>query len=337
MSRSTSSSASRRGISTGSRARTSSPARTLTTASFGTVDLDAFESAVAGGKPFRGKAALECGIVSRHALSSRFRLLLPGVYIAAEAQPGTRDRIRAVSLWAPSDTVLAGWAAAKLHKEKWYSDRRCAVAVDLYSPRPLRPTPGIRVHRSGRMPPPGDQSVVDGFTVTGAARTAVDVGRWTRGRDERICAIDAVCNGSGTGLDEVADAAGRMVGQHGVKSVLGLLAHCDAGADSPQETMVRLWLERSHLPKPATQLAIHNRYEQKVATADLAFEREKVAVFYDGEVHRRPEQALFDDHVDAELRDMGWEVVRVVAGMLPRVVVDWIARAYERNRIRYHL
>ena len=60
-------------------------------------------------------------------------------------------------------------------------------------------------------------------------------------------------------------------------------------------------------------------------------------MFYDGEVHRSAEQSLFDDHVDAELRDMGWEVIRVVAGMLPKVVVDRIERAYDRNLLRYHL
>ncbi|MCT1885742.1 hypothetical protein M3C36_11195 [Dietzia cinnamea] len=317
--------------------QTPTPARTLTTATFGTVDLDAFDSAITGGKPFRAKAALECGVLTRHALSTRFRLVHPGVYIAADAQPDTRDLIRAVHLWAPPDAVIAGWGAAKLHREKWYADRRCAVAVDLYSPRRLRSTPGVRVHVTARMPKAPDLSVVDGMIATSPARTAVDVGRWTRGVDERICAIDAVCNGSRTGLDAVAGAAGRMVGQHGVKTVINLLASCDIGADSPQETMVRLWLERSDLPAPATQVVIVNRYGQKIATADLAYEKVKVAVFYDGEVHRSAEQSLFDDHVDAELRDMGWEVIRVVAGMLPKVVVNRIERAYDRNLLRYHL
>lgn len=311
--------------------------RTVSTTAHGAVDADAFATAIDSGRPFVGKAALECGLLTRHALSTRFRLLHPGVHIAADAQPDTVDLIRAVSLWAPRDAVLAGWAAAKLHGEKWFADRRCALAVDLYSPRRLRPTPGVRVHVTRRAIPGEDRCVVNGMAATGPARTAVDVARWTRGHDDRICAVDAVCNGSKTGLGAVADAAGRMGGQHGVRDVLAILAECDAGADSPQESMVRLWLGRSTLPRPESQVEIYNRYGQKVATADLAYEREKVAVFYDGEIHRRDDQRLFDAHVDAELADMGWEVVRVTAGLLAGIVVQRIERAYERNRARYHL
>lgn len=176
-----------------------------------------------------------------------------------------------------------------------------------------------------------------GLTVTTAARAAVDVARWTRGRDLRVCAVDSVCNASKTTLPEVAAAANRMTGQHGIKSVLAMLPDCDPGADSPQESMLRLSIERSDLPKPVSQLAIHNEYGQKVATADLAYEREKVAIFYDGAGHGRSDQWRFDAEVNAELADLGWEVVRVVSGVAPAVVLHRIARALERGRRRHHL
>lgn len=120
------------------------------------VDLDAFASAIAAGRPFVAKAALEHKLVTRYSLGTRFRVLHPGVYVAADAALSTRDRIRAAGLWAPAGTTIAGWAAAHLFGEEWYSHRQCARVVDLYSPRSLRPTNGVRVHVTSRPIPPVD-------------------------------------------------------------------------------------------------------------------------------------------------------------------------------------
>lgn len=297
-----------------------------------TVDPDAFAAAITAGRPFVAKAALDHKIISRHALTTRFRALHPGVYIAGHAHPGIRDRIRAAGLWAPQDATLAGWAAAHLFGEQWYSTRHCARVIDLISSRPLRPTAGIRVHRTTRILPAVDQVMLGGLAVTRPARAAVDVARWTRGRDRKICAIDSICNSTKTTLDDIEAAAGRMAGQHGVREVTALLPQCDPEAQSPQETETRLRIARSDLPTPTSQVVILNEYGQKVATADLAYEAEMVAIFYDGRGHSREAQWLYDVQINAELADLGWEVVRLAKGMLAGSAVHHIERALERRR-----
>ena len=296
------------------------------------VDTDVFAAAIATGRPFVASAALELGIVTRYALKTRFRQLHPGVYVAVDKQLATRDRIRAAGLWAPPDATITGWAAAHLYGEEWYSDRRCARVIDVHSPRPLRPASGVRVHASSRTIPTADRWKLGGLWVVAPARAAVDVARWTRGHDLKICAIDSICNSASITLQAVEDAAGRMVGQHGVRAVADLLPHCDPGAQSPQETEMRLRIERSHLPTPTSQLEIFNEYGQKVATADLGYEAEKVAIFYDGRGHSREAQWLYDVQINAELADLGWEVVRLAKGMLAGIAVHHIEQALDRSR-----
>lgn len=298
----------------------------------GAIDADAFAAAVAAGRPFIAKAALEHEIISRYALKTRFHALHPGVYIADHARPHIRDRIRAAGLWAPSDATIAGWAAANLFGEEWYSDRYCARVVDLFSPRPLRPAHGVRVHVTTRAVPSVDRRKLGGLMLTSSARAAVDVARWTRGHDLKICAVDSICNSSKATLTDVAETAGRMTGQHGVREVTALLPKCDPQAQSPQETETRLRISRSDLPTPTSQLVIVNEYGQKVATADLGYEAEKVAIFYDGRGHSREAQWLYDVQVNAELADLGWEVVRLATGMLAGSAVHHIERALERSR-----
>lgn len=296
------------------------------------VDTDAFAAAIATGRPFVASAALGHGIVTRYALKTRFRRLHPDVYVAADKQLATRDRIRAAGLWAPPDATITGWAAAHLYGEEWYSARHCAHVIDVHSPRPVRPADGVRVHASSRAIPTADRWKLGGLWVVAPVRAAVDVARWTRGHDLKICAIDSICNSASISLPAVEDAAGRMVGQHGVRAVADLLPHCDPDAQSPQETETRLRIARSGLPKPTSQLEIFNEYGQKVATADLGYKAEKVAIFYDGRGHSREAQWLYDVQINAELADLGWEVVRLAKGMLAGSAVHHIERALDRSR-----
>ena len=316
--------------------RTSPPHTSLP----GPHDIDALARAVHGGRPFRSADALDSRVLTRHALSRGFVAVNPGVYISRHAVLTPRHRIDAAALWAPPDAVLAGWAVAHLHGEKWFSARACDRTIDVYSRRPLRPTPGIRIHRTPRPVPEADLARIAGIPVTSPARAAIDIARWTAGTagtsgtDQRVCAVDSVCNSSRISLTSLVDAAGRMDGQHGVASVMGILPLCDPLSQSPQESLLRLSVARSDLPTPTSQLVILNEYGQKVATADLGYEREMVAIFYDGSHHGREEQWTYDLQVTAILTDMGWEVVRVARGMSPGIVIQHIRAALERNRRR---
>ncbi|MGW8591833.1 hypothetical protein ACWGLC_09035 [Dietzia sp. NPDC055877] len=290
--------------------------------------------AVTTGKPFAGADALAAGLVTRYALRAGFHAIFPGVYVAKGDPLTSWDIIRAAGIWAPSDAIIGGWAAAYLHGETSYARERVLGGIDVFTAAEPRPPRGIRKRSLRRLVPSEDICEIGGLRVTAPARTAVDAARWIRGGDLRICVIDSLCFTTGTALDAVAAAAGRMHGLHGASTVARLLDACDAGAQSPQETLLRLRIERSPLPRPTSQLEIFEPTGERITIADLAYASAKVAIFYDGRHHGDEDQWRRDLRITARLTDLGWQVVRIVKDMKPDEAMRHITNAYTRAQNR---
>lgn len=295
---------------------------------------------VRAGGPFESSPALEAGLVTRYALANHFIQYLPGIYIAPGTEISQWDRIRAVSAWARAGSVIGGWAAAHLLGEHYISrnHRHSPVVYSIDTPHAPR---GVRWRRIRRPLDKRDFASTTGITHTSAPRTAVDVARWMvidkpgTNADSMICAIDSICNASGTGIDAVSATAARMKGLHGVTRVVEILPDCDDRAGSPKESQLRRSIARSHLPTPVSQLKILDRSGRKIATPDLACAQEKVAIFYDGEVHGHPDQWRWDLGVTAELTNLGWEVVRITKDMTPAAAIRHIDLALQRARLKH--
>jgi hypothetical protein len=102
----------------------------------------------------------------------------------------------------------------------------------------------------------------------------------------------------------------------------------DGGAESPQETRVRLLLVGAGLPKPETQI----EFPDLRIRVDIGWREWKVAVEYDGIQHRDNRfQRSWDIERIALLEAAFWSVVRVSAQMLsrPEVIVE-----RDRTRLR---
>lgn len=288
------------------------------------------EEEVRDGGPFDSREALAAGLLTRHALSTRYIQIVPCIYAVSDKILSRFDQITAVSKWAPEGSVIAGWAAAHVAGERWYSTGNAHQRIDVYCTHDPRAPALVRWRRPRRPLTANDQITIGGISVTSHARTAVDVARWSSSVDEMICAVDSVCNATSTPITAVAAEAERMRGLHGVRRVASHLSQCDPGADSPQETLVRLRIARSSLPTPVSQLLIRDADGRKVATADLGYPEWKVAIFYDGSHHGNPEQWRWDIRVNARLADLGWQVVRITAGMSTEEVLRHIASALHR-------
>lgn len=295
---------------------------------------DRFVSLPEPGHPFVGSAELAEGRLSGHRLRSAHRRLFPDVYIATDAPVEPIARVHGAALWGPPGSVIGGLAAALLHGERWYAPEAVGREIDVYTVGTTSTPTGIR-RRCLRSPLPPNQVVaISGLQVSSAARTAIDVARWENDDDRAIAKIDAVCNRSRTDVGEVRALATDLRGLHGLQRVRDLLRWCDGRAESPPETKLRLLLVRSDLSDPTPQVEIFNEYGAKVATPDLAYEAEKVAIFYDSELHRRRSTWEFDAAINAALAELGWQVIRVTAPMLrsPRTVLRQVAAALERGR-----
>jgi hypothetical protein len=115
-----------------------------------------------------------------------------------------------------------------------------------------------------------------------------------------------------------------------------VLALVDAGAESPQETRLRLVLVDAGLPPPATQFEVwDSRYF--IARLDMAWPQWRVGVEYDGAQHwTDPRQRARDIDRIAELEALGWRIVRVSADMLryrQPIVVARVQAAIEARRV----
>lgn len=102
------------------------------------------------------------------------------------------------------------------------------------------------------------------------------------------------------------------------------------GAESSEETRLRLLLMRAGLPEPELNLELFDVHGAFVARLDLAYPQYRVAAEYDGRGHAGAEQFARDaDRWDA-IRAEHWRHVRILSHHLrpdPQVAVDKVAVA----------
>jgi very-short-patch-repair endonuclease len=171
--------------------------------------------------------------------------------------------------------------------------------------------------------------MVGGVDATTAARTAFDIGR-THSATQAVPILDALFNATGLRHHEVSAVAAAHPGARGVAQLRSVLPTVDGGAESPQETRLRLLLIAGGLPHPETQI----RFDELRIRVDMGWRTWKVAVEYDGVQHwADSRQRAWDIERIALLEAAGWVVVRVSADMMagPHLIV---ARVREKLRAR---
>lgn len=263
-------------------------------------------------QPFLGSRAVRSGELTRRSLARGHAAVYRDVYLPRDVE--LTARLRAHSAWLATGATLVGLSAAAVHGTKWLdaSDPAEVIRSDRHG------VDGIVAHTWALHPE--EVCLVGGLDVTTAARTAFDIGR-TRPPRIAIPILDALFNATGLRHADVAAVAAAHPGVRGVARLRELLPDVDGGAESPQESRLRLVLVEGGLPRPETQIrfgSIHIR-------VDMGWTEWKVAVEYDGVQHwTDPRQRSWDLERIALLEAADWVVVRVSADMLgrPRVIVE---------------
>ena len=268
--------------------------------------------------PFLGAAAVLRGDISAYQLRTRYRAVYRNVYVAKDAALTAVTRARAAWLWSGGEATLTGLSAAAILGTKWIDAARPAglSRADRHCP------PGIVAH-SYRLDP-ADTCTVTGVRVTTPARTAFDIGRTLRA-DRAIPILDALSNATNFKVTDVIALADTRPGARGVRRLRASLRLVDGGAESPQETRLRLLLVRAGLPAPQTQIEFVDEYGVVRIRVDMGWPTWRVAVEYDGVQHWSDRyQRSWDIDRIAMLEAMGWAVVRVSAEMLsrPGVIIE---------------
>lgn len=82
-----------------------------------------------------------------------------------------------------------------------------------------------------------------------------------------------------------------------------------AGTDSPKETELRLLLLRHGLPEPGINVPMFDETGRWLQDPDMSYQKQKIAIQYDGGHHATPAQRRSDIFRDEDARDAGWRVV----------------------------
>jgi len=125
--------------------------------------------------------------------------------------------------------------------------------------------------------------------------------------------------------------AERYAGRRGIRRARVALDLVDGGAESPQETWLRLLLIRAGFPRPQTQIPVVNEYGVLIALLDMGWQDIKVAADYEGDHHRSPIRFNKDIRRHEEVTELGWIDIRVTSrdtegDIIRRVQAAWESR-----------
>jgi hypothetical protein len=254
--------------------------------------------------------ALASGQLTRRDLNRLYTKLHRNVYVRTGVELTAIDRAHAAWLWSGRSATLVGHTAAALLGSRWIpADAPAEVAHS----RRAAPD-GITVH-SGAI---GVDEVwtIDNIACTTADRTAYDLGR-RLSLESAVIRIDALLNATAATVHSVEAVARSHPGARGIRRLRAALELVDAGAESPQETRLRLLLVQSGLPRPVTQIPVTNDWGRVVRRIDMGWPEWMVGAEYDGEQHFKNADDYANDIDRLEfLAARGWAIVRVSARQL---------------------
>lgn len=276
-------------------------------------------------RAFRGSEAVEAGLVTRKQLAGpRFRRVFRDVYVPASAALTHELRCACAALVLPAGAVITGRSAATLR------------GVPLALPNdPVEVVAGLQTRmfrRAGvdlrRCELRADEAAP--WSRIGLAtrrRTAFDL-LLDRELPDAVADLDAALSAALVGRTEM-ELYLKDRHDRGIVQARRALELADPRAQSRPESRTRVHLVLDGL-SPEAQFPVFYRGFW-VATVDLAFPRQRLAVEYDGVWHGAPLQVGSDRERLNRLHAAGWEVVFVTREHLrePRRMVCTVRAALQ--------
>lgn len=174
---------------------------------------------------------------------------------------------------------------------------------------------------------PGESTVLGGVQVTTHARTVFDIGRRVH-TSRAVELIDVLLRNCS--MSEVREVASRHRGVRGTRRLMNVLSLADPGAESVQETRLRMCLVGAGLPRPETQIELCGP-DGRTIRLDMGWREQRVAAEFDGAQHWGDSaQHRRDIERQETIAAMGWRLVRVSRDQLinqPLAVVHRVRAA----------
>lgn len=235
-----------------------------------------------------------------------------GVYVDSAVPDSQLVRAQALAKILPPNAVVTDESAGWVHM------------VDVDPPSARWVAPPVTVFRTGgatRVRKAGtsggqrglldrDIEVINGVRVTSALRTACDLGR-LRSRDRAFAAMEALVHSGKVDALDLRNEVERFRRMRGVVQLRELAPLVNGLADSPAESIVRLRCWDHGIPPLTPQVKVVRQRTGEVAYLDLADERLRFAVEFDGrEWHEDPDAMSRDRRRrDWLVNEEGWFIV----------------------------
>lgn len=259
-------------------------------------------------RPFTVVQAQSAGLTRRRLRASDLVQPCRGVRVSAAAEDTLL--LRATSLVAVTGAVVSHLSAAVLWGFPLPLELQNIDVVHLTC------APGRRaVRRAGVA---GHQMVLEPSEITtgrhvqctSPLRTWFDLAG-ILGLDDLVIAGDFLLrrrNPLAT-VAELDDFLSGKIGKPNYRKAIRARALLRTRTDSPKETEVRLLLRRHGLPEPAINVPMFDSAGRWIQDPDMSYEREKIAIQYDGGHHASPAQRRSDIFRDENAKEAGWRVV----------------------------
>ncbi|MFF1572977.1 endonuclease domain-containing protein [Leifsonia sp. NPDC058292] len=157
--------------------------------------------------------------------------------------------------------------------------------------------------------------LADGIPITPPAQTWGDLAAMIPPGD-LVAAGDYLVGGGSPlcTLDELILETAMRAGRRGAARAADAIRHVRVGSESPQETRLRLLLVARGLPEPELNHEIRSPAGAFLARVDLAYPGRRLAIEYEGDVHRVDLNVFRRDIARRErVEDLGWRMLRVTA------------------------
>ncbi|HZC26494.1 MAG TPA: hypothetical protein VE287_05685 [Actinopolymorphaceae bacterium] len=283
------------------------------------------------GRPFLLSEARALDVSRKVLRGRRMRRLFQGVYVEARIADSLRVRVAGALLVLPGDACVSHHTAAQIRDLPVPDDGCVHATIRRVSQRPrIR---GVTVHQASAA-----LSVTwfAGFPVASPGQTFADLAAHLTLVDLTILG-DAMIRRGFTTPDELRRAVGAMDGRRGSQMARRSVSLVRQRVDSPMETWVRLLIVLAGLPCPEPGLEVLDDDGQWVATVDLQYPAQRIAIEYDGDLHRTSRRKYQHTVATRErLRELGWEIIVLTAHDVMVRPHHMLRRIYERLRARGH-
>ncbi|WP_454043494.1 hypothetical protein [Cellulosimicrobium sp. Marseille-Q8652] len=288
-------------------------------------------------RPFRTRTAQTFGSTPASLRSPTLDAPFAGVRVPAASIATTVDLCRAAALVLPDGAAFSHVTALRLHGVELPWQLAADDRVHVVSPRrELRPQrSNLVAHYCGQRRLSTTQA--HGLPVTSPAQTWLQLAHALSPEDLVVLA-DAMTRRRDAAttvheLRRLMDATYKMRGIVRCREAIDLVR---AGTDSSMETRTRLILVQAGLPCPQVNVPALDGAGRFLALPDLSYPELRVAIEYDGDIHRTdPATWRRDVERRQRLEDAGWIIVTATADDVirnPERLVRRVRAARDRRR-----